>query len=114
MTQTDRLEKLVELIENFRDARNWQQFHNPKNLVMALSVECSELLEIFQWKTADQSIKPDQATRSHIREEIGDVMIYLSLLSATFDIDPIEAAQDKIEANEKKYPAPTEPQSPRQ
>lgn len=114
MTKTDRLEKLVNLIENFRDERNWQQFHSPKNLVMALSVECSELLEIFQWMTADQSFEPDQLTQSHIREEIGDVMIYLSLLSSTLGIDPIEAALKKMESNREKYPTPRVSQPPRQ
>jgi dCTP diphosphatase len=108
MTKTATLENLLSRIEEFRAERNWQQYHSPKNLAMALSVECSELLEIFQWLTPAQSFDPDQATRSHIEEEIGDVMIYLSLLSSTFDINPIEAALEKMKANEKKYPAPPE------
>lgn len=106
MTNTATLENLLTRIEEFRAERNWQQFHSPKNLAMALSVECSELMEIFQWMTSAQSFEPDQATRSHIKEEIGDVMIYLSLLSSIFDIDPIDAALEKMKANEKKYPAP--------
>ena len=108
MTKTRELENLLNLIEKFRDDRNWQQFHSPKNLAMALSVECSELLEVFQWMTPAQSFEPDQATRSHIKEEIGDIMIYLSLLSSSFEIDPIDAALEKMKANEKRYPPPSE------
>ncbi len=106
MTKTDKLEKLQRLTENFRSARNWQQFHTPKNLVMALSVECSELVEIFQWLTPEQSCDPESTLRTHIEEEIGDVMIYLSLLSSTFGIDPIEAGLKKMVKNEIKHPAP--------
>ena len=114
MTKTDRLEKLQVLIEQFRSRRNWHQYHSPKNLAMALSVECSELLEIFQWLTPEESFEPAQDSRDHIEEEIGDVMIYLCLLSATFGIDPIEAALVKMKQNEKKYPAPSKPQPPKQ
>ena len=80
---------------------------------MALSVECAELLEIFQWMTPAQSLDPDRETRAHLEEEIGDVMIYLSLLGSIFSIDPIDAAQKKMKANERKYPAPEENQQPR-
>lgn len=106
MTKTDKLEKLLNHIERFRAERNWQQFHTPKNLAMALSVECAELLEIFQWMTPEQSLDPDRETRAHLEEEIGDVMIYLSLLASTFGIDPLTAALRKMEANERKYPIP--------
>jgi len=71
---------------------------------MALSVECSELLEIFQWMSPDQSSQPDQDTLQHISEEIGDIMIYLSMLASSFNLDPIEAATKKLILNEKKYP----------
>ena len=104
MPKTDKLEKLLNHIERFRAERNWQQFHTPKNLAMALAVECAELLEIFQWMTPDQSENPDRAARSHLEEEIGDVMIYLSLLASNFDIDPLDAALMKMQANERKYP----------
>ncbi len=113
MTKTAALENLLSRIEEFRVQRDWQHFHSPKNLAMALSVECAELLEIFQWMTPSQSFAPDPDTRSHIEEEIGDVMIYLSLLASTFGIDPIESALEKMNANERKYPAPTESQPPR-
>ena len=110
MTKTDKLEKLMLYIERFRVERNWQQFHTPKNLAMALSVECAELLEIFQWMTPDQSLDPDLETRLHLEEEIGDVMIYLSLLASTFAIDPLTAALKKMKANERKYPIPNNSQ----
>lgn len=114
MTKTDRLEKLLALIEQFRSRRNWHQYHSPKNLAMALSVECSELLEIFQWLTPEESFEPVRVSRDHVKEEIGDVLIYLTLLAATFDIDPIEAALEKMKLNEKKYPAAATAQAPRQ
>ena len=113
MTKSDKLEDLLNHIEKFRAERNWQQFHTPKNLAMALSVECAELLEIFQWMTPDQSLDPDRQTRAHLEEEIGDVMIYLSLLGSIVGIDPIDAAQKKMNVNEKKYPAPEGYQQPR-
>ena len=106
MTKTDRLEKLQREISSFTTLRNWKQFHTPKNLAMALSVECAELLEVFQWMSPEKSAEPDQQTRQHIAEEIGDIMIYLSMISASFAIDPIEAARSKLELNAKKYPAP--------
>ena len=114
MTETDKLERLLNHIERFKKERNWQQFHTPKNLAMALSVECAELLEIFQWMTPDQSLDPDRDTRTHLEEEIGDVMIYLSLLSSTFGIDPLDAALKKMEANEIKYPVTESSQQFRQ
>jgi NTP pyrophosphatase (non-canonical NTP hydrolase) len=104
MTKTDELEKLQQKIEDFRDKRNWRQFHTPKNLAMALSVECAELVEIFQWMTPEQSALPDEATSAHIRQEIGDIMIYLSLISSSFGLDPLEAALEKMELNESRHP----------
>ncbi len=103
MTNSDKMERLLNHIERFRTERKWQQFHTPKNLAMALSVECAEVLEIFQWMTPDQSLEPDRCTRTHLEEEIGDVMIYLSLLASTLGIDPLDAALQKMEANERKY-----------
>lgn len=104
MTKTGRLEKLQQQISSFAKRRHWEEFHTPKNLAMALSVESSELLEIFQWMTPDQSSQPDQDTLQHISEEIGDIMIYLSMLASSFNLDPIEAATNKLILNEKKYP----------
>ena len=106
MTKTDRYKKLHQKIAQFAARRQWEPFHTPKNLSMALSVECAELLEIFQWMTPAQSCELDLETRNHVQEEIGDIMIYLSMVAATCDIDPIEAAEAKLALNEMKYPAP--------
>lgn len=73
---------------------------------MALSVECSELLEIFQWMTAEQSQDPDAKTRAHIHEEIGDIMIYLTMVCSKLGIDPVDAARSKLEENKVRYPVP--------
>ena len=104
MTKTGRIKKLQQALALFAEERNWEPFHTPKNLVMALSVECSELLEIFQWLDTDQSFHPDQQTMVHIREEIGDIMIYLCMLASKFDIDPVAAALSKLAENRNRYP----------
>lgn len=112
MTKTDKQKKLARVIAEFADQRNWHEFHTPKNLAMALSVECSELVEIFQWLTGEQSYSPDKETIRHIREEIGDIMIYLMMISLKFDIDPLQAALDKMDINARKYPLNTPAHSP--
>ena len=99
------MEKLQKEIRKFVEERDWQQFHSPKNLAMALTVETAELQEIFQWLTEEASYSVDSERLDHIEEEIGDVMIYLTTLAAKFDIDPIEAAMKKIQKNIEKYPA---------
>jgi len=99
------MEKLQKEIRKFVTERDWQQFHSPKNLAMALTVETAELQEIFQWLTEEASYDVDHETLGRIKEEIGDVMIYLATLSAKYDINPIEAAREKMKRNIKKYPA---------
>lgn len=99
------MKKLQKDIQGFVAERDWQQFHSPKNLAMALAVETAELLEIFQWMTEDESLRVSKKTHDHIEEEIGDVMIYLTTLATKFDIDPIRAAMKKITKNAEKYPA---------
>jgi len=96
---------LIEKLRRFAEERDWEQFHTPKNLAMALSVEVAEIVEHFQWLTAKESRQLDQEKKAELKEEIGDVMIYLASLADKFDIDPIEAAKEKIEKNRKKYPA---------
>ena len=100
MTKTGRIKNLQDSLTKFAHDRNWEEYHTPKNLAMALSVECSELLEIFQWMSPEQSLSPDTKTRSHIREEIGDIMIYLCMVGSVFEIDPVEAAFSKLKQNE--------------
>jgi len=96
---------LRDAIRVFIDQREWEQFHSPKNLAMALSVEVAEIVEHFQWLTEEQSRNLAPEKLAEIREEIGDVMIYLTELAEKLRIDPLEAAKAKLEINSKKYPA---------
>ena len=91
-------------IRKFTEDRDWQQFHSPKNLAMALSVEVAEFVEHFQWLTEEQSRDLPPQKLAEVREEIGDVMIYLVELADKLGIDPIEAAKAKVEINGQKYP----------
>lgn len=97
--------ELKNRLREFVDERDWQQFHTPKNLAMALAGEAAEILEIFQWLTAEQSADLPEDKLAEVREEIGDVLIYLVRLADQLGIDPLQAANDKIERNRKKYPA---------
>ncbi|MFW2366056.1 MAG: nucleotide pyrophosphohydrolase [Desulforhopalus sp.] len=98
------MKKLQREIADFVDKRNWSQFHSPKNLAMALTVETAELLEIFQWMTAKESYNLDPEILEHAEQEIGDVMIYLTTLAASLGLDPLTAAKKKIRINAVKYP----------
>ncbi len=98
------MKKLQTRLAQFVSERNWEQFHSPKNLAMALSVETAELVEIFQWMEGAESMNVDAATRKHIEEEVGDVMVYLTMLASKFNINPVAAAHKKIMLNAKKYP----------
>lgn len=100
------MEKLKIALREFAAVRKWQQFHTPKNLAMALSVETAELTEIFQWMEGEKSREVDIETKRHIAEEVGDVMIYLTMLADKFDLDPITCAREKIQINAIKYPPP--------
>ncbi|MBW1635027.1 MAG: nucleotide pyrophosphohydrolase [Deltaproteobacteria bacterium] len=99
------MEKLQAEITSFVTKRNWRKFHSPKNLAMALTVETAELLEIFQWMTEQESSQPTREVLSHIEEEIGDVMIYLTTLADSLNLNPLDAARRKLRLNEEKYPA---------
>ncbi len=92
-------------LREFVAEREWETFHSPKNLAMALSVEASEIVELFQWLTQEESRALSKEKLFELKKEIGDVMIYLASLSDKFDIDPVEAALEKIEINKLKYPA---------
>jgi dCTP diphosphatase len=89
----------------FARERDWEQFHSPKNLSMALAGECGELLEHFQWLTEDQSAALTQEKRGAVAQELADILIYLIRLCQRLDIDPIAAAYAKIAINEARYPA---------
>jgi dCTP diphosphatase len=96
---------LREAIGTFIEERDWEQFHSPKNLAMALSVEVAEIVEYFQWLTEEQSKNLPPEKLAKVREEIGDVMIYLAEFGEKLGIDPVEAAKAKLEINRQKYPA---------
>ena len=96
--------ELIVNIRAFAQKRDWDQFHSPKNLAMALSVEVAEVVEHFQWLTAEESKSLPADKINGIKEEIGDVMIYLTRLADRLGIDPLQAAKDKMRINEKKYP----------
>ena len=99
------LDKLRDAVRKFAAERDWDQFHSPKNLAMALSVESAELLEIFQWLTEEESRDLPPITKAAAADEIADVLIYLLRIADKLAIDPVAAAQRKMIANAKKYPA---------
>lgn len=88
----------------FAAAREWDQFHTPKNLAAALAVEAAELLETFQWLTADESQQLAPDALAAVRAEVADVLLYLIRISDKLGIDPVAAAQEKIAVNAVKYP----------
>ncbi|MDP2171201.1 MAG: nucleotide pyrophosphohydrolase [Rhodocyclaceae bacterium] len=100
------LGSLRDALRDFAAARNWQPFHTPKNLAMAMIVEAAELVEHFQWDTPEESLAPSPEKLAAIRDEVADTLIYLVELADTLDIDLIAAARDKIVKNALKYPAP--------
>lgn len=99
------LDVLRERLRAFAAERDWEQFHTPKNVAIALSVEASELLEIFQWLSSAESenLTPEQCKA--VSEEVGDVLNYLVRFCDLLDLDPIECAINKLAINEQKYPA---------
>jgi dCTP diphosphatase len=103
-TKVTDLESLRDQLRAFSAARDWDPFHSPKNLAMALAAESGELLEVFQWLTEAQSRSLDPVAQAAASEEIADVLLYLVRLSDTLGIDPIAAAQRKLLANAVKYP----------
>ena len=96
--------ELTEKLRRFAVERDWEPFHSPKNLSMALSVEVAELAEHFQWLSQEESRNVAGEEREEVAEEIGDVLIYLTRLSDTLGIDPVASALRKVEKNRLKYP----------
>jgi len=105
MTDIDRLKSLQHTVAQFALDRDWDQFHSPKNLCMALSGEVGELIEHFQWLTPEQSAQLSDKKRAEVTSEMADVYIYLIRLAQKLDVDLIEAAFEKVAVNAKKYPA---------
>jgi NTP pyrophosphatase (non-canonical NTP hydrolase) len=101
----DRLAELQRRLAEFAAARDWDRFHSPKNLAMALSVEAAELVEELQWLTEEQSRALEPERHERVRLEAADVLIYLLRLADKLGLDLLRAADDKIALNERKYPA---------
>ncbi len=99
------LDEIKNKLRQFALARDWDQFHSPKNLSMALAVEASELLERFQWLSEEQSKNLTVEQRKGVEEEMADVFLYLLRLADKLNINLLSAADDKISMNELKYPA---------
>ena len=101
---TDTLNGLAQQLDQFAMERDWQQFHSPKNLAAALSVEAGELLEHFQWLTEEQSRNLTPEKRDAVAAEMADVLLYLVQLATALGVDPVAAAQAKLKWNAVKYP----------
>lgn len=98
------IEQLQERVREFADARDWAQFHTPKNLAMALAVEAAELMEHFQWLTPQQSTALSARQKRAVGQEVADVLIYLVRLSDVLGIDALASAFAKLPLNARKYP----------
>lgn len=94
------IKALIQKIDDFRDERNWRPHHNPKDLAISLSIEASELLEAFQWRTSEEAWEENQ---ENIKEEIADVLIYALTLCSELNVDVEEIVVDKIKKNGEKY-----------
>ena len=101
----DSLERLNHRLLTFARERDWEQFHSPKNLAMALAGECGELLEHFQWLSESQSGSLAPEKKHEVALEMADILIYLIRLSQRLDLDLLGAAEEKIAINEHRYPA---------
>lgn len=98
------LDELKKMIARFASARDWDKFHTPKNLAMAMSVEAAEVVEIFQWLDPAQSKRLPPDERAHLADELADVYVYLLRLADRFGIDLVDAARKKMRKNAVKYP----------
>ena len=98
------LNKIQQRIQKFSDDRNWETFHNPKNLVMALNGEVGELNEIFQWLNFEESMNLPDDVLEHTKEEVADIAIYLLRICMKLDINLEDAILNKMTKNEAKYP----------
>jgi NTP pyrophosphatase (non-canonical NTP hydrolase) len=100
------LDQLIEQVLAFREARDWQQFHTLRNLIVSTSIEAGELLETIQWKDDAQiaAMLADKKGLAHLKQECADVFIYLLLVAHTAGFDLVQAAADKVRVNETRYP----------
>lgn len=100
----DKLDKIIKRITNFRDARDWKQFHNPKDVSLSLVLEAGEVMEHFQWKNKEEIEKYIKTNKDDIGEELADVLYWILLMGHDLDIDVFDALDKKIKKNEEKYP----------
>ena len=99
----DSIAELIKKTVAFRDARDWKQFHNPKDLAISISLEAAELLEVFQWSGSDTEADSD-TKKDKIREELADILMYSFLLADNQGLDITDIVEKKLEQNNKKYP----------
>jgi len=95
------IDKITKSVDKFRDDRDWRQFHNEKDLAISISLEASELLELFQWKNPEEVVQEDLIS---IKEELADVLIYSLMLASNLELNISEIIQEKLLKNNKKYP----------
>lgn len=100
----DKLNDLTKRIIAFRDARDWKQFHNPKDVALSLVLEAGEVMEHFQWKNKEEMERHVVEAKDEIGEELADVLYWVLLMSNDLNIDIIDALEKKIKKNESKYP----------
>ena len=98
------IKTLTEKIIKFRDARNWKQFHNPKDVALSLTLEAGEYMEHFQWKNEKEIKEYIKKNKEALGDELADVLYWTLLACYDLDIDPAKALEKKLEKNEKKYP----------
>lgn len=94
----DSLQEITKALLDFRNERDWEQFHNPKDLSLAISIEAAELLELFLWK------KAEEANKEKVKEELADILSFSFLIAEKYGFDIKQIVLEKIEANSKKYP----------
>ena len=92
------IEEIIDVLVKFRNERDWEQFHNPKDLALAINIEAGELLELFLWKNAEE------ANKEKVKEELADVLAFSFLLANKYDFDVKQIVLDKIKQNGEKYP----------
>ena len=97
----DETKEILEVINQFRDERNWRQFHNEKDLSLSISLEAAELLELFQWKSSEEVVSEKQ---ERLAEELADVLIYSYMLADNLDFDINDIIRKKLVKNSEKYP----------
>jgi len=99
------IEKLQEKYAEFKERREWEKFHQPKNIAMSISIEAAELMELFQWKdnVSIEKIKDDEELMAGVREELADIILYSLSMAQRLDIDLSEAVEEKLEENRERF-----------